>query len=437
MPPTESLYTLAQRAARVAAPIFVPGDSKLGRGLAGRRGVCERLETWAGAHRDPERPLAWFHAPSVGEGLQARAVLEALRPLRPELQVAYTHFSPSALDLARGMPADVSDYLPWDIAADMGRALDALRPDLVVFTKTEVWPVLSRLCRERDVSTALVAATLGAGSSRMRPWSRRLLAPSYRRLAAVLAVGDADAARLRRLGASEHALRVTGDPGVDSAASRALAADAGAAWLAPLLAEPAPTIVAGSTWPADEAVLVPALTRLRDSIAGLRLVVAPHEPDERHVPPLLRALSDAGWRGATLGQVEAQGALAGADAVVVDRVGVLAHLYTVGSIAYVGGGFGRAGLHSVLEPAAAGLPVLFGPHHGNAPAAGDLLALGGARVVEDSASLATAASAWLQRESGASAARAARGYIEAHLGAAERSARALVPFLPDPQTPDR
>jgi 3-deoxy-D-manno-octulosonic-acid transferase len=234
------------------------------------------------------------------------------------------------------------------------------------------------------------------------------------------------------MGASANAVRVTGDPGVDSAASRALGADPGAAWLAPFLAEPAPTVVAGSTWPADEAVLVPALTRVRDTLAGLRLVVAPHEPDARHVPPLLRGLADAGWRCATLGQVETRGALEGVDAVVVDRVGVLAQLYTAGTLAYVGGGFGRAGLHSVLEPAAAGLPVLFGPRHANAPAAADLLAVGAARVVDDATSLATAVGAWLAPGGGASAARAARGYIEAHLGAAERSARALARLLPDP-----
>jgi 3-deoxy-D-manno-octulosonic-acid transferase len=427
---TESVYLAALGMARAASPVAAGGDSKLARGLRARRGVVQRLGTWAATARDPARPLVWFHAPSVGEGLQALAVAEALVGLRPELQLAFTHFSPSAAALAARMPCDVADYLPWDLPGPMGGALDALRPSLIVFTKTEVWPTLSALAGRRGVATALVAATLPDTSSRTGRLARRLLAPSYGRLAAVLAIADGDAARLEGLGARPAATRVTGDPGVDSALERARAARPDARFLAPFRSSPAPTVVAGSTWPADEAVLLEAAARLRASSPSLRLVIAPHEPDERHVPPLVAALGGQGWRVRTLAEVERAGRLDTANAIVVDRVGVLAQLYTIGTLAYVGGGFGDAGLHSVLEPAAAGLPVAFGPRHANARAAGELLALGGAVEAPDASKLASALGSWLTDESArASAAQAARGYIERHRGAALRTAEALVPLL--------
>ena len=93
-------------------------------------------------HRDLSRPLLWIHAPSVGEGLQAMAVIEAVRERRSDFQIVFTHFSPSAEELAARMPADVAGPLPWDTPQEAGRSVTAVRPDVLAFTKTEVWPVL-------------------------------------------------------------------------------------------------------------------------------------------------------------------------------------------------------------------------------------------------------------------------------------------------------
>jgi 3-deoxy-D-manno-octulosonic-acid transferase len=146
---------------------------------------------------------------------------------------------------------------------------------------------------------------------------------------------------------------------------------------------------------------------------------------------LEKALRSAGLASKRLEEVERTGRVEGADVIVVDRVGVLAALYTVGEMAYVGGGFGTDGLHSVLEPAAAGLPILFGPHHAGSKAAKDLLACGGGVGVKDARELSAALERWLS-DSGISgeASRQAQRYIEAHRGAARRTAEALVRFFP-------
>jgi len=425
-----AVYRGIVRGVRSLAPLLGRGDSKLARGVRGRAGAGDRLREWARRERDRERPLLWFHAPSVGEGLQARAVLERCLERAPELQTVFTHFSPSAVGLAEGMPVDVADYLPWDVSGEMADVLDALRPDLIAFTKTEVWPVLEVEAGRRGARTALIAATLPQGSSRLRLPARWVLRPAFRRLDAVLAIADADARRLRTLGARPSALEVTGDPGIDSAAARSRAADPEAPHLDPFHRAGRPVVVAGSTWPADEAVLLDAWGELSTERPEALLVVAPHEPDASHLEPLERGLARIGCHSVRLARVEAEGVDALADdvgAVVVDRVGVLAELYTVGVAAYVGGGFHDAGLHSVLEPAAAGVPVVFGPAHQNARAAAELLELGAAVEVDGVEALRSALATWLDDEQArGSSGRAGAGYIEAHRGAAVRTAEHLV-----------
>lgn len=429
----EALYRLVVRGLRIVSPLAARGDSKVARGIRGRRAAAADLLHWARGAREPERPLVWFHAPSVGEGFQARAVVQALLERRPDLQVIYTYFSPSAEAFADRFPAAFSGFLPWDLPGEVGPVLDALRPDFVAFTKTEVWPVLSAEARRRAIPTFLVGAALPAGAGRLRPGGRWLLRPAFRRLARVGAVAAEDAERFPALGVDPGRVAVTGDPGIDSAAERATAADPDAPHLAPFRKQDRPTLVAGSTWPPDEARLVPAATRARRRDPDLRLIVAPHEPSAEHVDPLVEALRAAGWRTDLLGTVEEAGTCEGADAAVVDRVGVLADLYTVGTMAYVGGGFHGDGLHSVLEPAAAGLPVLFGPRHANSRAARELLEAEGAVEVASEADLADALERWLEApEEVRSAGERARAYVEKHRGAARRTAEILAETLSPP-----
>jgi 3-deoxy-D-manno-octulosonic-acid transferase len=428
-------YRMLQGCVRALGPVVgaLPGRgaSKLARGIAGRGDAHQHLARWGRDGRDPSRPVAWLHAPSVGEGLQAKAVVEALRRRRADVQVVFTHFSPSAEALARSMPADVSGYLPWDLVAPMRRVLDDVCPDVLVFTKTEVWPVLVALAAARGIPATLVAATLPEGAGRLRWPARAYLRETWTGLSAVAAIAAEDGRRFGDLGVRPERVMVTGDPGIDSAAQRARSADPAAPYLKPFHVDPRPTVVAGSTWPADEAVLIPALDTVRAQVGrGPRAIIAPHEPSPTHVTSLTERLGAGGWKAATLSQVEAAGTAEGADAVVVDRVGVLAHLYTVGTVAYVGGGFHGAGLHSVLEPAAARLPMAFGPRHHNARAAADLITAGGAMEVADARALAAALGGWLSDASALDyAATRAYDYIDAHLGAAKRTAQILDDLL--------
>jgi 3-deoxy-D-manno-octulosonic-acid transferase len=317
------------------------------------------------------------------------------------------------------------------VRSELGQLLDVVRPNLIAFTQKEVWPGLTAAATERGIPTVLFAARLAPGARRLRPMGRRLLRPTFASLASVFAIDEADTPRFAQLGVVPDRVRITGDPGVDSAWERVRAADPHAAHLRPFADHPMPILVAGSTWPTDEDVLVPALASLRSGGGPpLTVILAPHEPTESHLDRIDRDLARAGIPAVRLAEVERRGRVEAGGSVVVDRVGVLAHLYTIGSFAYVGGGFHRAGLHSVLEPAAAGLPVLFGPRHLSSHGALDLLAAGGAKAVKDQGELAAVLRTWtsdrLLREAiGGNAA----GYVERQRGAARRTAEALAGYL--------
>ena len=162
------IYRLSMGLAQRALPFAARFDKKLARGLDARRGVTDRLAAWARAHRDPKRPLLWVHASSVGEGLQAKPVLEAVRAEAPHWQLAYTFFSPSAERLARTLPVDVADYLPLDRPGEVTAVLEALKPAALVFSKLDVWPELTLAAAQRGVRLGLISATVAPRSSRLR-----------------------------------------------------------------------------------------------------------------------------------------------------------------------------------------------------------------------------------------------------------------------------
>jgi 3-deoxy-D-manno-octulosonic-acid transferase len=432
----ELLYELLLGGARPLLRLAAPFHDKLREGLAGRGAAVASLEEWAAQARDPARPLVWLHAPSVGEALMAQAVIGALRERRPDVQVVFTYFSPSAVRIAGRVGADHSTYLPWDLARESRRALTTLRPSVLAFVRTEIWPVLAREAAAAGVRLALVNAVLAPGSSRLRGPARYLLGPGYGRLDAVGAVAPGDGERLVRLGIPRERVQVTGDARFDQVWARvSVLGGERAREERPLLRRlhdpDRLTLVAGSTWPEDEARLLPAYVRAREK-ASFRLIVAPHEPTPAHLAGVEARLRGAGLPHGRLAEVEGTtGPFP--EVVVVDRVGVLAELYAIADIAYVGGGFGGAGLHSVVEPAALGVPVLYGPRFGNALEADALSWAGGGTVVSGVEAIAhtlrrLARDSVLRLETGA----AAQTFVRSRLGGAARNAELLERLLPAP-----
>ena len=424
----EVLYDWGTEGARRVLPHVPFLPEKARRSVEGRRDLLTRIERWAADSRT-DAPLIWFHAPSVGEGLQTRPVIDALRDLRPDIQLLYTYFSPSAEELAKDMPVDYADYMPFDVTEDLMAVMDAVKPNAIVFGKLDVWPNVTRVAGWRDVKMALVSGTLAPNSSRLKWPARGFLQSAYERLDAVGAISVEDAARLAQLGVPADRIEITGDARFDQVWQRAQAIDRTRPPVSLLSDFDGITLVAGSTWPEGERHLVPALGHLRERHPDFRTIIVPHEPTKGHLVRLEAHLEMGRLDHVRLSQVEGRDA-GPSNVVVVDSVGVLGELYALADVAYVGGGFGRRGLHSALEPAALGAPVLFGPRHVNAREAAELIECGGAVEVDDWASIEAKLGRWLDdEETLRTAGAAALGYVQGNLGAGRRNAELTLKLL--------
>jgi len=391
------------------------GKSKFRRGLSARRGLVDRYLQWASASRNPARPLVWFHAPSVGEGLQALPVIDLVRARRPDIQIAYTFYSPSAEQFARTVNADFRDFLPFDTVGHATSIISAIRPDALIFSKLDIWPALTECAAAAGVPVGVISATLPESSGRRGFFARAVLGDAYRAIDRVGAIDEKDAERLSQQGVRADRIGVTGDTRYDQVWERANQPPSA---LTESLRSARPTLVAGSTWPGDEEHLFPVWLRIRDKIPDARLIIAPHETSNAH----LRSIEAwARTNVLTLARLDAPSATR-ADVVLIDRYGILGDLYALADVAYVGGGFHSAGLHSVLEPAAFGAPVLFGPRNEKSRDAAKLIQGGGGAMIKGAVDLSIRLADWL----GSSAARDAAGsfarsVVENGLGAAERS----------------
>ena len=438
----EKFYNVAVNALRPLLPAFGAASPKVSAAVEGRRAAARDIARWAMDDRDPFRLLLWLHGASAGELAGAIPVLERVRAEKPGLQLLVTYSSPSAESIVGELSADYAGYPPLETMADCREALEAARPDAMVFAKLDAWPALTRAAAELEVPLGMINATVRPGSTRLRGPGRQLLMPSYGRLDCVGAVSANEIDRLVILGTSTEAIRVTGD----AAFERALAIvdrardteSAGERRLAGKAAGQV-RLCAGSTWPEDERVLIEAASVLAGTGEGaaLDLILVPHEPG----PPAVRRIRDLCeqhlgveprlWSALSAGPSE--GAMAGTQVsapLVVDAVGFLAELYLECDMAWVGGGVGGEGLHSVVEPAAAGLPVLFGPVHDRWEAR-EMAERGIAVEAEPDLVPSVLGALLADPDRRAEMGAAARGYVEGGRGATEASARLVMDLLGD------
>jgi 3-deoxy-D-manno-octulosonic-acid transferase len=379
----------------------------------------------------------WVHAVSVGEVRLAMSVIAAHRRRAGADHVHLTATTETGRALAlearaRGAPGapDGVSAFPADLPGPMRRLLEHLRPRAVVVMETEIWPHLYRQARRRRLPLVILNARL---SPRAFPRYRRfraLFGPALAGVSLVAARSAADAERFVALGAAADRVRVTGDLKFDLPAP--VAAPAEVRRRLGLVA--APVLVAGSTARAETGPVLDAFTALRAAMPGASLVLAPRHPED--LDDAAAAVTAAGWRLARYGALAAGPAAGGAthDVVLVDHVGVLPEIYAAADLAFVGGSLVPRGGQNLLEPAAVGVPVLFGPQHQNVRAAADaLLAAGGGFVARDGAHLATLVVDLARDPSRARAAgAAARGVVERERGGLQRTLDAAEPILGPP-----
>lgn len=343
-----------------------------------------------GAHR-----LLWFHAASVGEYLQCEPIMGQLKK-ETDCRILLTYFSPSMTTKLAGMKdVDYWSYLPFDRPWDMRRFFDIARPDMVIFSKYDVWPNVVFEARRRKCPVLLIAASLSNTSRRSGAIARWANRQYYPLLDFTGAVSDEDAANLRRIGLPAERLAVTGD----ARFKQALEFSRGphpTDRLRDMLCSENPVLVIGSTSGADEAHLYPALEDLKKDIPSLCIVWAPHHVDDQTVSSIEQRLSARHWNvfrlsgvqtGLENGDIELDMNTPGT-AVIADCLGFLARSYDVADAVYVGGAF-DTGVHNLMEPACYAKPLVYGPLLGNSYEARKMRDQGGGVVVNNSTEIHT------------------------------------------------
>ncbi len=360
-------------------------NKKVRRAVLGRRALFRRLHQELAA-LDPHAPRLWIHACSMGEFEQACPVVVAARQHIRPLAVVLSVTSPSVRDHISGRPeADVVTYLPLDTIWAARRFVRLLRPCAALVVRHDIWPNHIAQLHCAGVPSLLIDASLSSKISSHTRRGRiagRLLYGGFNYL---MATSEQEAERLRAVAGPAPQILVVGDTRYDQVKRRASENEKVRELREHFQSVARLVLVAGSTWPADEKHLLPALANVCKTVQGLRTMLVPHEPKPEYVDEVERRVAEHSLTSTRLSAWR-QGAKADSAVLIVDEVGILANLYSVADIAFVGGGF-TTGVHSVLEPAVYGIPVLFGPRHLNSPEAIDLAHRGGGFVVGDAAEL--------------------------------------------------
>ncbi len=351
-------------------------NRKVRRGLRGRATSLQRLRVFM--RNNPGTPRLWVHASSMGEFEQAKPIIEQLRRRMPDLVVIASFFSPSGYENnLRYREIDAVVYIPFDTPWRARAFLELMRPTAAVFIRYDVWPNHVWTCARMNIPVMLANATLRGDSGRLLPGVRSFHRSVYDVMDVILTVSEQDAEHFRRLGLRHAEVRAVGDTRYDRVAGKA--AESRARGILPeRVREGRRTLVAGSSWSEDEEILLPVLFKLLDHDPSLQCIIVPHEPTLDHLEWLefrLAGKADSirfsylqSWSGERV--------------IIVDSIGILLPLYAAADVAFVGGGF-KSNVHNTLEPAAYGIPVLYGPKIGNSQEARELADAGGGIIVRD------------------------------------------------------
>lgn len=336
--------------------------------LSGRKNLFEKIQKEV----VPGEPLLWFHVSSLGEFEQARPVIEGVRKDFPGYRILLTFFSPSGYELKKDYPmVDYVYYLPLDTPRNASRFLDIVHPDKVFFVKYEFWFNFLTELKKRGIPTYIFSALFRPSQFFFRPWGKwfRKALKAYTH---IFVQNQSSAGILKKFGFEN--VSISGDTRLDRVAQIARAASR-----LPKLEQFCAgnkVIVAGSTWLEDEVLFV---NYVNECTHKVKFVVAPHEVNEHSLERIISALK----RPYILYSADsAPEQLKSAEVLIVDGYGYLVSVYRYAKVAYIGGGF-TTGIHSILEPAVYGMPVVFGPDYHKFHEAEEMIQLGAAHSISN------------------------------------------------------
>ncbi len=383
------------------------------------RGRYNLMSTARSKIADDGRKCVWIHASSMGEFEQARPVLEGIRSHFPDHRIVVTFFSPSGYEIRKDYPyADAVLYLPLDTRRNARRFIDIINPQVALFVKYDFWFNFLRELKKRQVPTFIFSAIFRPSQFFFKPygkWFRRQL-----EVFTHFFVQNEESLQLLK-GIGYNNVTIAGDTRFDRVIQ--IASNVKENPIVERFLSGKTAIVAGSTWPPDEAMLYNFITTTKHDV---KLILAPHEIDSHHVAQVKRLF---GKMAVCYTDIEEDDDISNYKVLIINTMGILSSLYQYAHIAYIGGGFGK-GIHNILEAVVYGSPVCFGPNHSKFQEANDILSLGGGIYVLNSDDLSSVLNNWLSdNNSWQAASEICHNYTQSNKGSAKKILEVVETFI--------
>jgi len=313
-----------------------------------------------------EDAVIWFHMASLGEFEQGLPIIEVVKKLFPHHKILVSFFSPSGFEIKKNSPvADAVVYLPMDTKKNVRKFLDAVHPELAIFIKYEFWPNYLNELKSRNITSLLVSGGFRENQVFFKPyggWMKKSLA-TFKHF---FVQNQISKELLNSIGFQN--VTVSGDTRFDRVANQ-IGQDNNLDFIE-AFKDRKLCVVAGSTWPEDEALLEDFINRSSNEI---KFIIAPHniKPDQ------IKSFKERLNKKTILYSEKENKNLSHYQVFIIDTIGLLSKIYSYADIAYVGGAAGNTGLHNILEPATFGLPIVTGNNFDKFPEAKQLQELAG------------------------------------------------------------
>lgn len=386
-------------------------NTKARKWVQGRQNILERIE----AAMTGQDKVIWVHCASLGEFEQGRPVMERLRQIHTGHRILLTFFSPSGYEARKDYKgADWVFYLPLDGPRTARRFLESVSPVLVIFVKYEFWYYYLKKVKYRQIPLLLVSALFWEKMSFFK-WYGGMQRKMLSRFDHLFVQDQVSKTLLDKIGLSAIC-SISGDTRFDRVI--AIAEKAESIPMIEAFTHNRLTIVAGSTWPEDEAVLQATLAALEEE--AVQLIIAPHEITEKHLGNIGKMFPQALFYSQLQAGNFPAASPSRSSVLIIDNIGLLSRLYRYAYISYIGGGFGK-GIHNTLEAAVYGKPVLFGPIYHKFKEAEDLIRRGAAISIQSAGDAVQCIGQMIvDREEYGRRAEGARDYVYASRGATEK-----------------
>lgn len=356
------LYNLAIYLASFFLRIVTLFSPKIKLFVEGRKNVFSILEEKINA----DDKTIWFHSASLGEYEQGLPVIEKIKEKFPEHKIIVTFFSPSGYEVRKNNTvADVTVYLPLDSKSNAKRFLKLIHPELAFFIKYEFWLNYLKELEKSKTPTYLISGIFRDNQMFFK-WYGGFYRKALNAFTYFFVQNEKSKQKIESLGFKN--VIVSGDTRFDRV-NAILERDNRLDYVESFKNNQ-PTIVIGSSWPKDEILIAEYINQAPDHI---KFIIAPHNIKPDQISDLQSKIT----KPTILFSEKENKDLSIYNVFIIDTIGILTKIYSYGTIAYVGGGFGNPGIHNILEPATFGIPIVIGPNYSNFAEAVDLVKIGG------------------------------------------------------------